>query len=400
MRSRLSSPKLVRRDFCALAMIALAAVTLPALAGNDSSSEDASSAEIRAAKPGAIIRLWPLLGAAPEGAKAYRVLYRSTGLNDEPIAVSGAIIFPDGPPPAQGRDIVAWAHPTTGVAERCAPTRLPDLSGNIAGLDEMLERGYVVVATDYPGLGSMGTHPYLIGVTEAHAVLDSVRAARVLPDAKARDRFVAWGHSQGGHAALFTGELASSYAPELKLLGVAAAAPATNLTDLFDADQASIVGKTLTAMALWSWSTTYNVPFDGIVASQARTDFEKVAHDCIQSVSDLLKIEQQEKALKKVFLTGNPSKVQPWKSLMEQNSPGRFPPGVPVFLAQGTSDSVVRLAITRRFGEELCKSGTRVRFFEIKGGGHSFAAFNSAHAAVTWIADRFAGIPAPSDCRN
>ena len=105
---------------------------------------------------------------------------------------------------AQGRDVVAWAHPTTGVAEGCAPTRLPDLSGNIAGLEEMLERGYVVAATDYPGLGSMGTHPYLIGVTEAHAVL-FVRAARELPDAKARDRFIVWGHSQGGHAALFTG---------------------------------------------------------------------------------------------------------------------------------------------------------------------------------------------------
>ena len=361
---------------------------------------DVSEAEIRTARPGALIRVWPLLGGAPEGAKAYRVLYRSTGLNDEPIAVSGAIIFPDGPAPAQGRDVVAWAHPTTGVAERCAPTRLPDLSTNIAGLDEMLERGYVVAATDYPGLGSMGAHPYLIGVTEAHAGLDSVHAARELSDAKARDRFIVWGHSQGGHAALFTGELAASYAPDLKLVGVAAAAPATYLAELFDADQSSIAGKTLAAMAIWSWSTTYHVPYDGIVAPQARTGFEQLAHDCIQSVSELLKIEKQEKSVKRVFLTGDPTKVQPWKSLMDQNSPGRLPPAISVFLAQGTSDSIVRPAVTWQFGEELCKNGNHVRFFEIKGGGHSFAAFNSAHAAVAWTADRFAGLPAPSDCRN
>ena len=257
-----------------------------------------------------------------------------------------------------------------------------------------------MAATDYPGLGSMGTHPYLIGVTEAHAVLDSVRAARELPDAKARDRFIVWGHSQGGHAALFTGELAASYAPDLRLVGVAAAAPATYLGELFDADQSSVAGKTLAAMAIWSWSTTYNVPYDGIVAPQARTGFEQLAHDCIQSVSELLKVEKQEKSIKRVFLTGDPTKVQPWKSLMEHNSPEHLPPGVPVFLAQGTSDSIVRPAITRRFGEELCKNGNHVRFFEIKGGGHSFAAFNSAHAAVTWMADRFAGLPAPSDCRN
>ena len=376
---------------------------LVAAAGQPAAADmlgDVTAAEIRTAKSGALIRLWPLLGGAPEGAKAYRVLYRSTGLNDEPIAVSGAIIFPDGPAPAQGRDVVAWAHPTTGVAEGCAPTRLPDLSGNIAGLEEMLERGYVVAATDYPGLGSMGTHPYLIGVTEAHAVLDFVRAARELPDAKARDRFIVWGHSQGGHAALFTGELAASYAPDLKLVGVAAAAPATYLGELFDADQSSIAGKTLAAMAIWSWSTTYNVPYDRIVAPQARTGFEQLAHDCIQSVAELLKVEKQEKSIKRVFLTGDPTKVQPWKSLMEHNSPGHLPPGVPVFLAQGTSDSIVRPAITRHFGEELCKNGNRVRFFEIKGGGHSFAAFNSAHAAVTWMADRFADLPAPSDCRN
>ena len=361
---------------------------------------DVTAAEIRTAKPGALIRLWPLLGGAPEGAKAYRVLYRSTGLNDEPIAVSGAIIFPDGPAPAQGRDVVAWAHPTTGVAERCAPTRLPDLSANIAGLDEMLERGYVVAATDYPGLGSMGTHPYLIGVTEAHAVLDSVRAARELPDAKARDRFIVWGHSQGGHAALFTGQLAASYAPDLKLVGVAAAAPATYLGELFDADQSSIAGKTLAAMAIWSWSTTYNVPYDGIVAPQARTGFEQLAHDCIQSVSELLKIEQQEKSIKRVFLTGDPTKVQPWKSLMEAQFTGALTARRSSILGAGH----LRYGRASRHHpavrEELCKTGNHVRFFEIKGGGHSFAAFHSAHAAVTWMADRFAGLPAPSDCRN
>ena len=40
-------------------------------------------------------------------------------------------------------------------------------------------------------------------------------------------------HSQGGHASLFTGQLAGSYAPDLGLLGVAAGAPVPNLKDLF-----------------------------------------------------------------------------------------------------------------------------------------------------------------------
>ncbi len=130
---------------------------------------DIGSHEIIAAKPGTILRVWPQVGGSVDKAKAYRIIYRSTGMNGEPIAVSGAVLFPDGPTPRVKRDVVAWAHPTTGVVEKCAPTLLPDLSGTIAGIDEMLDRGFVIAATDYAGLGREGMHPYLIGISEARA---------------------------------------------------------------------------------------------------------------------------------------------------------------------------------------------------------------------------------------
>ena len=97
-------------------------------------------------------------------------------------------------------------------------------ASTIPGLQSFLQDGYVV-ATDYPGLGTQGPAPYLVGSSEARAVLDSVRAARQLPGANAGSHFIVWGHSQGGQAALFAGQLARSYAPELKLQGVAVAAP-------------------------------------------------------------------------------------------------------------------------------------------------------------------------------
>ena len=106
--------------------------------------------------PGPIIRVWPLEGGGPSGAgsTAFRILYRSTGLNGEPIEVSGAIFIPPGAAPAEGRNVIAWAHPTSGVVEACAPSLMPDLAGTIWGLSEMMARNYVVVATDYPGLWS------------------------------------------------------------------------------------------------------------------------------------------------------------------------------------------------------------------------------------------------------
>jgi pimeloyl-ACP methyl ester carboxylesterase len=194
---------------------------------------------------------------APLGASAYRILYRSTGLNGEPVAVSGVAIVP-ADDAASDRPIVAWAHPTTGVVPRCAPSLGMLVFQTMQGLREMVARGYVVVATDYPGLGTKGPHPYLVGVSEGRAVLDSVRAARLLPNNQAGKRFTVWGHSQGGQAALYAGILAADYAPELDLRGVAAAAPATDLETLLRDDLATAGGRNVTAMTLWS--SSHKVP--------------------------------------------------------------------------------------------------------------------------------------------
>ena len=205
---------------------------------------DVSPAEVPG-KPGSIIRIWPLEGGGPGMGgmgDAFRILYRSTDPSGRPIPVSGAIYIPNGPAPAGGRNIIAWAHPTSGVMPPCAPSLMPDVGGMMWNLPNMITQGYIVVATDYPGLGTDGIHPYLIGESEARSVLDSVRAARDMPNTGASNRFAVWGHSQGGHAALYTGEVAARYAPELKLVGVAAAAPATYLVELFDADEVDRAG--------------------------------------------------------------------------------------------------------------------------------------------------------------
>ena len=361
---------------------------------------DVSAADIRRAKPGTVLRIHPQIGGAPANAKAFRIVYRSTGLNDEPIAVSATVIYPDGPAPKGGRDVIAWAHYTTGVAERCAPTLLPNLSGTIAGLEQMLSRGYVVVATDYAGLGLPGVHAYLVGISEARSILDLVRAARDLSGAHATNRFAVWGHSQGGHAALFTGELAPDYAPELKLVGIAVAAPATDLVELFKAQKGSIAGNSLTSMALLSWSRTYNLPLNTVLENEAAASFEQVSRSCIQSISQMLKLLQLAKPLKKAFLKADPTTLPAWRSLMEQNSPGKLPQKAPVFIAQGTGDTTVNPAVTLRFAKQLCAAGVPVVIKMLKGASHSFAAEKSSYQAISWISDRFKGRPPPSDCKR
>lgn len=237
------------------------------LSGRDAGAQPAfyQATEPEIAGPaGTLIRQEPMPFI---GGKAFRILYRSTGMNDEPIAVSGIVIVPLGPPPPGGRPIVAWAHPTTGIVPRCAPSLARFVFQQMPGLRNMVDRGYVVAATDYPGLGTPGPHPY--SVSEARAVLDSVRAARTMSDTGASERFAVWGHSQGGQAALFTGAIAKSYAPELKLVGVAAAAPASELITLINEDLGSIGGKNIAAMTLWSWARVYGAPIQDVVVPTA-----------------------------------------------------------------------------------------------------------------------------------
>jgi acetyl esterase/lipase len=348
---------------------------------------------------GALIRSQPM-DNAPDGAAAYRVLYKSEGLHGEPIAVSGVVIIPSSPPPpANGRLIVAWAHPTSGIVSKCAPSLARVFFRSIQGLHQMLQRGFVVTATDYPGLGTAGPHPYLVGISEARAVLDSVRVARLMPGAGGGKMFAVWGHSQGGQAALFTGILAQSYAPDLQLVGVAAAAPATDLSTLLVDDMDTTGGKNITAMTLWSWSRVYDAPMSNVVTPEALPTIDRLAGECIERFFDVFIRRGPSRALDRGFLkVNNFSDVEPWRALLASNTPGTLPVNIPIFLAQGENDKLVLPHITLGYKAKLCKAGSAVQLDSLPGVGHLFAARDSANATIDWMVGRFQGGAAPSNC--
>jgi pimeloyl-ACP methyl ester carboxylesterase len=187
---------------------------------------------------GDLIRARRLTGApALASAGSNRlVLYRSTGLDGKPVAVSGTVSVPRGKAPKGGWPVISWGHGTTGIADSCAPSR--DTRGNPAhdytayaypALNRYLKAGYAVVRTDYQGLGTPGTHEFLVGVPEGRSVLDMVRAARKL-DPRIGKRVALVGHSQGGQAVLYAASLAPKWTPELKVRGTVAFAPVSHLS--------------------------------------------------------------------------------------------------------------------------------------------------------------------------
>jgi len=357
----------------------------------------AAPAIARPVAASALVTAVPLPGA-PDGARAYRVVYHSKDGAGAPIDVTGVVIVPTGPAPPGGRDIVAWAHGTSGIADSCAPSTNSWLFGSIAGLSDLLKRGYIVAATDYQGLGGPGPHPYLVGPSAAHSVLDAVRAVRSVPRALASNRFAVWGESQGGHAALWTAQLAPSYAPDLQLVGAAADAPPVDLSANLTGNSNAAVRALLTAYAGASWSAVYGIPLSTIARPVGQDLIRRLAQNCVtldgfklRTKIGLMRLTYQ---LKNVDLNASPR----WAELMRANSVAPRQLGVPLLIAQGSADVIVSPDVTRTFVGKMCKAGQRLRFVDVAGGDHVTIAKRTASTTVDWIADRFAGKVAPNDC--
>lgn len=381
----------------AILLLLAGCVSAPGAVTPNSSPNFYNEAETSARRPGDVLSSEPMDGA-PIGASAFRILYRSTGLDGKSIPVSGTVIIPAGPPPPGGRQIVAWAHGTTGVARSCAPSLFARPFAMIMGLSDLLAAGYAVAATDYPGLGTAGPHPYLVGVSEARAVLDSVRAVRHLV-ANSSARFAVWGHSQGGQAALFAGRIARSYAPELALVGVATAAPPTFLSELLRDDVSEPVGKLIVSFTLWSWSRVYGANLDQIVFPSAEPVIDSIAAGCSETMGEDLRLLLGTWRFHRRLLSADINVAEPWAGLIATNTSATSSAGVPLFIAQGTDDRIFRQSVTDAFVEGLCSSGAVVHYVVLPGAKHVPSGRISAPMATQWIHDRFAGLAAPNDCR-
>ena len=169
--------------------------------------------------------------------KAWTVLYQSTGQQGKPDFVTGTVIEPTGKWSGKGsRPVVTIGIGTQGIAPQCAPSKQVIAGTEYDGgaIIAALKAGYAVAVTDYQGYTNGAVPTYTAGRAEGQAVLDIVRAARQLPEGGLTESnpTIAWGYSQGGQAVGWAGEIQSSYAPNVPLLGVAAGGVPANLAAL------------------------------------------------------------------------------------------------------------------------------------------------------------------------
>ena len=325
------------------------------------------------------------------------VLYRSTSVRGKAIAVSGTIHLPKGKPPKNGWPIVTWAHGTTGLGDQCAPSRNTG-EGSVHAysvyieplLERFLKAGFAVVRTDFEGLGTKGTHPYLVGVSEGRGLLDIVRAARKAHPGVLSNRFVIAGHSQGGHASVFGAAIAPKWTPDLRLRGTAAFAPFAQGDELFAAlsgsNQPSRISGYVAVIARGLDAAYPQLGLPALLSDRGRELYPLTLSLCIPEItsndSEFAKHAPRELLREGADLSGA-------AAALADNDPTDLKVTTPLLVEQGAADTTVFPAFTGAMVEGLRKRGAKVTYKLHDGIDHTTVVFGEPQdEAFSWVSKR------------
>lgn len=333
-------------------------------------------------------------------AVAYRILYRSTGQLGNPITVGAMVFVPASAGPSSTLKIVAWNHGTSGVGDQCNPSRWPDMYAGsqwrtyLNQIDELLGEGYLVVATDYEGLGTPGLHPYLQTDSLARSVIDGVRAAKqIVPNAGTQ--WAAMGHSEGGQASLGAGELAQTYGAGLQYVGAVAYAPANHMYEsqaLVASDKFSAPYIPYEAVGMKAINPAFSYDaFVGPLYTGMMNDAENHCFDEWFIHDNYRNSPTPETALSANWQT-NPVVLQ----YFANSDVAKRPSAGPVLVLQGTKDGLV--TVLPKLMADLCLQHTPAHAILYKNDSHDKVVETGWPDAKAWLAARFAGQAAPNDC--
>ena len=363
----------------ALAAFALASIFLAStmLAGTADAKVGKGPAGLKFYKPpkktpkqhGRMIWVRKSTGVVPLKSAAWtrNVLYTSKTPLGKRTAVSGSISVPKGKAPKGGWPIITYGHGTTGIADKCAPSRNTKngpatsyINYTDTEQNAWLKAGYAVARTDYQGLGTPGTHPFLIGKASGRSVLDIVRAARDL-NTKFSKRFLIAGHSQGGHAALFAAGEAATWTPELKLRGTVAYAPASHMR--LQADSLPFLTKPSSLTALASLivkgasAVSSEIDANALISDEALAFYPQTGTECLSRLSQ----PDNLGGIAPSTLIREGADTTPLFDLLDEQNPN-VKTAAPILLAQGDKDETTFPFLTNMLNTELVDSGDTVDY--------------------------------------
>jgi len=353
--------------------------------------------------PGALIRHEEMVGdtVLANAGQSFRVLYSSTeGLGGaDRSVVSGALFLPQGEPPEGGWPLLVWSHGTVGIGDVCAPSFAGRSDRDLAYLNPWLEQGYAIAASDYQGLGTPGTHPYMDARTMAYNNLDLIRAVQA-SDFPLNDKVVVSGQSQGATGALATGSFAARYAQDVELGAVIATGiPHFSLavvSDLISNTDSNEVSATL-PLSLYMLAMTEmldpDFKLDEIVTDKARPVVDTIGETC---VFDFIGATTQAG-----LTSGNSFTSRPEFALYKTFSRAQISDlefETPLFAGSGTLDKITPFSMQQAFVSDACDAGLNITAITYEGANHNEGLLQSTQDAQQFANAILAGESLESTC--
>ncbi|WP_084510352.1 lipase family protein [Nocardia lijiangensis] len=392
-----------RRRLRRLALAALAAACLghavPAAAQPiypipDADGFYAAPSDLAGFQPGDVLRSRVVPTTIFPGSTVWQLLFRTVDSAGEPIAAVTTVLVPPGGGP--DRPLVSYQPFVNSLGMQCAPSHSLFDGGvrEAPALNLLLARGWAVAVPDHLG----PTSAYGAAQLGGRITLDGLRAAkRFAPTGLANSPVGLAGYSGGGMATGFAAALAPEYAPELPLVGVAMGGVVVNIGKLardLGARPNPLFGLGFAAAMGLEREYPGQMEMSRILNPSGRALRDQIANACAEEIISA----GADRSFSDVLdgdLEADPSTVR----VLRENSLETFPavPRAPVYQWHGENDDV-DLDLVREVTVRYCRAGTPVQFDVIPGADHGAASIQGAPRAFGYLSDRFAGLPAPSNC--
>lgn len=338
----------------------------------------------------------------PTPVSASQVLYRTTGELGQPSVDVATIVHPL---PLRADKIVSWQMAYDGLGGECDPSYA--MQGGTwttatnateeAPVLALAAAGYTVVVPDYEGTDNQ----WLAGQEEGYGTLDAIRATEALLKlAPATTPVGMLGYSGGSDPTDFAAELASTYAPELDIVGAAFGGIPVDLAHTLSYISDSASWSYLMPAALEGVSrafgldlTRYLSPFgEKLVSEDEGECINMFATPAPFTYAQLFKPAYQQ-------TSSVPSLAKLFNHLIMGEG---GTPKEPLFIANGnsdgTGDGVMIATDVETLARTYCQSGVSVEFHEYPGLDHGETIPVFFAGALEFITERLDGITVENGC--
>jgi len=374
------------------------------------------------------------------GAEAWRIAYVSSDLNDRKTISTAVVVAPRGKAPKGGRPVITWSHGTTGTAVNCGPSQIRNpakplnlyyrVGGDswtdygLPALEQFIKAGYVVVGTDYQGLGGPGKHQYAVARTNGRDAINAARAVGTMKDTGAGRKVVAIGWSQGGGSTIAAagqpGYIAQTGTARdgIDIVGYVAMAPedisAMGPDKIDQASAEQLVGSIAKnfsgnvfdfahfAMNMWGIQAAYpdKLKLDDLFSADGSKVLDEIfSNKCIHAISDTVGYTYGKDFAK--LIRRDPQNELAWAQAIQDISvPNDVKPAAPVMIYFGDHDTTLPPIQHELYRKKMCAiAGANVGRMQLPGTQDHFSTpGTSEQFYLPWIADRLAGKPAPDGC--